>query len=79
MEWVPSPTWAAVAGCRPAQADPGRGVRWDIRLEPTFGERFDPDVSKVVEGVHLSSISVMVGWGWGIGSRLPSQKAIAAV
>ena len=47
--------------------------RWDIRLEPTFGERFDPDLSEVVEGAHLSSIAVIVGWGWGVGGRLPSQ------
>ena len=47
--------------------------RWDIRLEPTFGERFDPDLSEVVEGAHLSSFAVMVGWSWGIGGRLPSQ------
>ena len=46
--------------------------RWEIRLEPTFGERFDPDLSEVVEGAHLSSVAVMVGWSWGIGARLPS-------
>jgi hypothetical protein len=45
--------------------------RWDIRLEPTFGERFDPDLSEVVEGLHLSSVAVMMGWSWGIGGRLP--------
>lgn len=47
--------------------------RWDFRLEPTFGERFDPDLSEVVEGAHLSSIAVIVGWSWGIGGHLPSS------
>ena len=47
-------------------------IRWDIRLEPTFAERFDPDLSEVVEGAHLFSAAVMVGWSWGIGARLPS-------
>ena len=46
--------------------------RWDFRLEPTFGERFDPDLSEVVEGAHLSSFAVMVRWSGGIWGRLPS-------
>jgi hypothetical protein len=51
----------------------GGVFRWDIRLEPTFGERFDPDISEAVEGAHLTSVAVMVGWSWGIGGRLPSS------